>query len=518
MNTSARTILCPTARAARPSRAIGTSAALAALASIAALASLTTGIAPAVAQPAAPATPPMRADTRLAGNLLATLTVESAAQCLAECRRVAGCSGFSFSTAAVKGTVERGGLPPLPGRPGLPGAPGSRLPNCSLLSGALSEAPAAQIVSCRMPCEAGGPSIATPGRVPGTVAPMPPVARLPLPPQPQPMPPVPMQDGTANDGKPPKPGTATPTPPGTPVPVTAGPIIAPPQPPLQLARSGVRGWEVVTGAPVQVAPLSSATAVAQCPQGKVAISTGYLTQVPQPDANYGLEVRGAIPEGDVARVFLRNANVGRAVTLRAQAVCITPMAGLRAVDIARQQIGDRALRLETVCQPNERVIGGGAMASIDALLPANAPARRDDGAALWRSVARKASPLAGWQEVSRARVLCAPEHLVDGWELVTAPDALLGARSRADLEARCSAGARVLATGLQHLPPGDAVVFTTGGGDFGTPDAQAAEDGLSTQLQAAGGSSALASVLNRNTVGSPNSLRMRLTAICARPA
>jgi hypothetical protein len=37
-------------------------------------------------------------------------------------------------------------------------------------------------------------------------------------------------------------------------------------------------------------------------------------------------------------------------------------------------------------------------------------------------------------------------------------------------------------------------------------------------LQAAGGSSAVASVLNRNTVGGPNSLRMRLTAICARPA
>lgn len=516
MNTFAAVCIVsgPAARAARLRRArhaIATSASSATLAAFA----FASAFASAFAQPAGPVTPPMRADTRLAGNLLATLTVESAAQCLAECRRVAGCSGFSFSASTVKGTLDRGGLP-LPGRPGLPGAPGSKLPNCALLSGALSEAPAAQTVSCRMPCEAGGPATVTPGRMPGTVGPMPPVARLPQPPQP--LPPVPMHDGTVHDGKPPKPGTATPTPPGTPVPVTAGPIIAPPQPPLQIQRSGVRGWEVVTGAPVQVAPLSSATAVAQCPQGKVAISTGYLTQVPQPDANYGLEVRGAIPDGDVARVFLRNANVGRTVTLRAQAVCITPMAGLRAVDIPRQQIGDRALRLETVCQPSERVIGGGAMASIDALLPANAPARRDDGAALWRSVARKASPLAGWQEVSRARVLCAPEHLVDGWELVAAPDALLGARSRADIEARCSAGARVLATGLQHLPPGDAVVFTTGGGDFGTPDAQAAEDGLSTQLQAAGGSSAIASVLNRNTVGGPNSLRMRLTAICARPA
>ncbi len=465
--------------------------------------------APSHAQPSF-APPPMRADTRLAGTVLANLKVDSAAQCLAECRRVAGCSGFAFNAAPVRGTLDRGGLP-------LPGRPGSTLSNCTLLSGALSESPQPQSVSCRMPCEAGsattGPIAAAPGRLPGTVMP-PPGTRLPLAPPVQPAPPG--SDGTSRDGKPPTPGTPAPVPAPVPVPVMPG-TIAVPVAPLQLARSGVRGWEVVTGAPVQVAPLSSATAVAQCPPGKVALSAGWLTQVGVPDAAYGVEIRGAISDGSAASVFLRNANVGQAVTLRAQAVCITPMAGLRAIDLPRQPLGDRALRLETACQPNERVIGGGVMASIDALMAANAPAPRADGAPMWRSVARKASPLAGWQEVSRARVLCAPEHLVDGWELAAAPDALLGARSRADMELRCSPGTRVLATGLQALPRDDAIVFTTGSGDFGTPDAQAAEDGLATQLQA-GGSHALTTVLNRNLLGAANGLRMRLTAVCARPA
>ena len=449
-------------------------------------------------------TPPARTDVRLNGNVLATLRVATHAQCEAECRRVAGCTGYNFSATDVAGTL------PMPNR-----VPGKALPNCTLLAGALSDGAARNVVSCRMPCDASAPA---PGpRTLPDLAHRTPVLRVPPTTTIAPAAPPPAQrnDGKSSDGKAPAPPppSAPPPPPPAIGPVT---IIAPIAPPLQLARSGVRGWEVVTGAPVQIAPLSSATAVAQCPAGKVALSAGHLTRVNVPDANFGIEVRGAMPDGDVARVFVRNANVGQTVTLRAQAVCITPMAGLRAIDIGRQTIGNRALQLETVCQPNERVIGGGAMASIDALLPANAPVARSDGAVAWRSSARKASPLAGWQQISQARVLCAPEHLVDGWEHVVAPDALLGARSRTDIDLRCSTGTRVLATGLQYLPPDDAVVFTTGDDDFGTPAARAAEDGLSTQLQV-GGSNAVASVLNRNTVGAANGLRMRLSAVCARP-
>lgn len=432
-------------------------------------------------------TPPARTDVRLNGNVLATLKVATHAQCEAECRRVAGCTGYNFSTTEIAGTL------PMPNR-----VPSKVLPKCTLLAGALSEAAAGNVVSCRMPCDASAPA---PGpRTLPDLAQRTPVLRVPpataIAPAAPPL--AQRNDGRSSDGKTPalSPPSAPPppaTPPPRPVTGTLT-TIAPVLPPMQLARSGVHGWEVVTGAPVQIAPLSSATAVAQCPAGKVALSAGYLTSVSVPDANFGIEVRGTLPEGDVARVFVRNANIAQAVTLRPQAVCITPMAGLRVIDIPHQQVSRSMLRLESACQPNERVIGGGAMASIDVLLTANGPVARNDGTVAWRSSAFNATAFAVGQDI-RLRVLCAPEHLVDGWQSAVAPDAQLGARSRTDVDLRCSAGTRVLAAGLQMLPD------TNGIGGF-------------TQLQAAG-SHAVATVLNRNLV---DSLHIRLSAVCARPA
>jgi hypothetical protein len=203
---------------------------------------------------------------------------------------------------------------------------------------------------------------------------------------------------------------------------------------------------------------------------------------------------------------VRNANVFVAARVRATAVCVDAIPGLRVVDSASgvmNQNTNSSFYSDPGCAATERLVGGGAMASIDVNVYANGPMTnsrgRSDGVTRWTLSSEFASPLAAAQNVS-ARALCAPEQLVDGWEYVEAPESSLGARSRTTVPIRCSTGGkRLLAAGFDAT--------ATASANFIAPV---------LQITTPDGSAGSGQLLNRNTIGGAASLRAKLGAICAR--
>lgn len=496
---------------------------VAALAACAAL----SGVAQAQPVAVGAVTPPARVDTALRGSVLATLRAASPAACLAECRRVQGCTGYNFS-----GT---GAGPVLPGSPGgkLGANVDPRAANCTLLSGTLTDASIKGVVSCRMPCtaDAAGP-VATSRPLPGATLRDPNVAltRPPLPTRQAPAAASTAAPGALLTALPPAiVGSYTPPPPPRPAPPPP-PRTAPPVPAPAVARTGVSGYEVVAGPLVNVAPLSHTVTSAQCPAGKVALSAGYRV-TPGGDAQFGLEVRGAMPDGRLATVRVRNANVVDAARAQAFAVCVNSIAGLRVIDVPASGFGagDPAQLRQLECAATERLVGGGVMATNDVMMAANAPRRpsfddpvvfgtsglpgssgsgspgpgqgppASDAPAVWRTrtVASSAVALPGSVNFS-ARALCAPEAAVDGWELVESAEVSLGARTRAEPALSCSGGKALLAAGVAQGSDNllDMVVASM------APKANTLEWA--------------AQIANRNTIGGSGPVQAGLSAICAR--
>ena len=252
---------------------------------------------------------------------------------------------------------------------------------------------------------------------------------------------------------------------------------------------------------VNVAPLSHTITAAQCPAGKVALSAGYrVTAVG--DAQFGLEVRGAMPDARVATVLVRNANVVDAAQAQAFAICVNGIAGLRVVDgTVHVQGSGGATTLKLACAAHERPVGGGLMGNNDLMMGTNAPQTAGPGfpAAVgsWQAGLTSSSPLPGSANVP-VRLLCAPEAAVDGWELVESPEVSLGARSRAEPVLSCPGEKALLATGVSQRSDNllDMVVATLG------PKANTL--GWAAQIA------------NRNTIGGSGAVRAGLSAVCAR--
>jgi len=410
------------------------------------------------AQPSAAGTvaPPVRADVALSGKVLASTNVGDSPACQSECKRTPGCSGYSFNRHAKA--------------------------NCTLLTGKLTDLAVTGAVSCRMPCavEAAGLTARSPKAA--MTAPLAVRQAASAAPALLPVAPLPMVVGTYK-------------PPPAPAPAAAQtPATAAAQTPAPAQRSGVTGYEVVRGAVVNVAALAHTVATAQCPAGKQALSAGYRFTA-SGDAAFGLEVRGAIPEGQQARVWMRNANMFVAAQAQAIAVCVNAIAGLRVVDSTTESLDDRANPSQMTCSGRERVVGGGVMAGNETQIQANAPRPYGDPGG-WLVTVVRASPLAG-QDPIRTRVLCAPEAAVDGWQLIETAPVWLSSRQQRTLLQTCPGSKVLLAGGVVQRsgPLLDMVVNTL------SPSTSVA---WSTQVQ------------NRNTLAGGPPVDAVFAAVCAR--
>jgi hypothetical protein len=85
--------------------------------------------------------PPMRADIALIGNLAASDNRLNLLECQRFCQRTPNCSGFTSYSARAETVAQ-----------------------CRAFRGALTEAPQAGVVSCRMPCTAPPASSPPPSR------------------------------------------------------------------------------------------------------------------------------------------------------------------------------------------------------------------------------------------------------------------------------------------------------------------------------------------------------------------
>jgi len=260
-------------------------------------------------------------------------------------------------------------------------------------------------------------------------------------------------------------------------------------------RSGIVGHEIVLGPVVSVPPLSVVTTSAQCPAGKVALSAGYLFAAgTDPATRFGLEMHGAIPDGRLGTVLMRNANVFVPATAQASVVCVQAPSGLRVITASEN------------CTADERLAGGGHLFLVDTWVTNNGPGPSPRGVIEWGMKIQYFVPVNGIGLPAEeappsgpgSRELCAPEPSVDGWEYVESAPVSLGARAAAELTVACSAGKVLLGAGVRQR----------GGNDL---------DLVTSSLTLSAGQAA-ADVRNRNILGLPGPVTAVLTAVCARRA
>lgn len=305
-----------------------------------------------------------------------------------------------------------------------------------------------------------------------------------------------------------RPRILRPMPPATAAPAQPAPNNPPPPPPAAQrppAPAPIAGYEIVAGTAIDVGPLSQASALAQCPAGKIVLAAAYDFSGAD-DATFGYETKGGVfgmrtydlRDVDVARVAavrVRNANVFVRGTVRPSVVCATPPAGLRTVFIGGQ---DDPHNGGASCTTAERVVGGGAGGRENTLLPMNAPQGRGEDSR-WSLLATTAGPGLPGTYGSEGVVLCAPASAIEGWEYVESLPVTLEARSRAEVSVRCPGGKVVLTAGVVQRSSNwlDLVMNRL-------------------LIDGAGGARAL--LHNRNTINGRGSVQAVLAAVCARRA
>lgn len=282
-------------------------------------------------------------------------------------------------------------------------------------------------------------------------------------------------------------------------PLPPPPATTTPAPPPRPMATGISGLQIIAGPTVDVAPLALASASAQCPTGKIALSAAADFRAPAA-STAGLEMRGAWPDNRLGTVRVRNANVGVRATVRALVVCAVPPNGLRQVWTGASTLsaGSAPARFSTPCNSGERLVGGGVMGRDQTVIASNAPGGKTPESGGWLLNAMSASPVALPGTVgAEVKALCASALAVDGWEIVESVPVALGAKSQTTLTVGCPAGKGLLAAGVEQRSANllDIIV----------DNIVVAQNGQAT-----------AHVQNRNTLGSDGDVRAVLTGLCAR--
>jgi hypothetical protein len=410
--------------------------------------------APPIPKPPVLDTSPIHTNSELQGNVLSYLVVADFAACRAQCAATSGCSGFNFYAGRL-GPLVPGSLSGQPGR-----LPNPIHANCTLLGGNPNESSLTGVNSCRMPCSK-------------QMRPPTPVNRLP-----------------------PVVGSVL-------LPVVVPPLQAVPPTPV----AGLSGYEVVTGPTVQIAPLAVTQVEVRCPQGKVALSAAYRVSDSPFDGSsihfhagsdpaLGFEVRGALPDGDRARLLVRNANLSQTAYTQAVAVCVNAHPGLRSIERSLEVYGGLSGHItdqQVRCTDNERLVGGGVMTDPNTLIGTNAPQPAD----AWQWRLMLSSAVLTSAPNATARALCAPAAAVPGWQLAEAGAVSVGAASGQRVGLTCPAGKVMLAAGVAQHSNNllDMIVSTL------APSAQAGEWE--------------AWIHNRNVISGSGNVRATLAGLCA---
>ncbi len=228
--------------------------------------------------------------------------------------------------------------------------------------------------------------------------------------------------------------------------------VAPPKRPVPIntpTPSPVQGYEIVTGPTVTMAPLTIASASAQCPLNKVALSAG-LEALAAGDATFGLEVLGAWADGGRnGEIRVRNANVFVQARIQAYAVCIADTPGRRQVDASVRNVG---VTMNEPCAEMERVAGGGTMTpDVNLILFQSGPFQ--DGATKQTSWGTFAygNIAGGMIPIVQSRAICYPALAMRGWQFVEGPRVSLGAHGQSTITANCPGGTVPLAFGVVRV-------------------------------------------------------------------
>lgn len=226
----------------------------------------------------------------------------------------------------------------------------------------------------------------------------------------------------------------------------------------------ITGYEIVRGLVQTLQPLGTADYVASCPGGKKAIGAGYRFDPPStdPTANRGIEIKGAMPQGTVSRIRVRNANAFVPVTVRALAVCIDNNVPVTTVTQELDPgVAESSLFLAR-CPANEKLLGGGFMLDIKHHLDLSGPSRNFGGS--WYM------QIDGFAVAGEAKAvaICGGPFGVPGWEIFDGSggvDVELTALNAADLDVTCPGNKLALTAGYMGIGPGISLItqFLMGG-------------------------------------------------------
>lgn len=361
---------------------------------------------------------PMLADTALRGSVIATMQAATPAECQSRCSATSGCTGWTFSAGNAGRLPSRGQFLPAP-----------QASNCTLMSGALTQAAQAGAVACRMPCTATaapagglrplpGAMVLTPPQrqviVPPPVAPPPPAMALPVTPM--------VSAGTL----------VVPTPPGT-------AASAPPAAPTQITR-----WRYARpeGGTV-VVPGQVGSHVTACPDGRVA--TASANENLKRDINENFVTLGVVPTADGSGLIhkIENPVFSQASPAGAAAICIDRPAGYQRLRDARTLTPGQRVRLEVGCPAGQVVIGGGTQADPGIHTAVSSPSL--DGS-VWVGHFRS-DAVFGTRNVE-AFAVCAAAAAVPGRQVMTTARTQLRAGDNTDMKLVCPYPKKAVAVGV----------------------------------------------------------------------
>jgi hypothetical protein len=228
-----------------------------------------------------------------------------------------------------------------------------------------------------------------------------------------------------------------------------------PSTPLNLP-STMTGYQLVMPPGSTLAPNSTLSVSAACPQGKVVVGGGWSSNM---DTATVMNSSAALAGGGGWTVTASNANlIGSSIFLRPFAVCVNRPGGYAITSTAASLQNQEVNSFEAACPSAAHVATGGGISTASGdvrtfsqgIVSQPAPQR-------YRVGGRSTLLLPGRSSFTPSAV-CADFTQVPGLEIVLSPSASVGPRSTVSLSADCPNGKTVLHGAVQSLDSGLVVI------------------------------------------------------------